>query len=455
MASLTDEQRRREQRGWVVYDWANSVFPTSVVTVFLSVYLSSVAEADARAHGQVCTTQLERCDIAVLGLHVPAGSLWGYLLSVATVVQVLVLPITGAIIDRTQAKRSTLGVLAVTGAAFTAALALVTGTSWWLGVVLFLGANICFGASVVVYYAFLPEIARPDERDAVSTRGWAFGYLGGGLALGVQLAVVVGHDALGLSEGDAVRVCLVLSGLWWAGFTVIPLRRLRDRRAPAGDERGLAVVTAGFRELRTTVRAARAFPLTLGFLGSYLIYTDGISTVTSVSAQYGSVELGLGQTVLITTILVVQLVAFVGGVVHGWVAARFGAKRTIQGSLVVWVLVLGYAYTVPAGSVVQFLALAAGIGIVLGGTNALSRSLFSQLVPAGREAAYFSIYEIGERSTSWLGPFLFAFVGQQTGSFRLAIVSLVVFFVVGLACVSFVPVARAIRAVGNPVPAVV
>lgn len=158
---------------------------------------------------------------------------------------------------------------------------------------------------------------------------------------------------------------------------------------------------------------------------------------------------------LITTILIVQFIAYFGGVLHGRVAARVGAKHTIMGSLVLWVLVVGAAYLVQAGSPLQFYGLAVGIGLVLGGTNALSRSLFSQLVPEGREAEYFSLYEIGERSTSWLGPLLFAFVGQQTGSYRLATVSLVVFFVVGLVCVSFVPVARAIRAVGNPVPAVV
>lgn len=437
------------------YDWASSVFPTSVVTVFLSVYLSSIAEADARANGQPCPDQLTGCDIDVLGLAVPAGSLWGYLLSVATVVQVLVLPITGAIVDRRQNKRLVLGVFAVAGAGFTAGLGLVTGTSWWLGVVLFIGANICFGASVVVYYAFLPEIAFADERDAVSARGWAFGYLGSGVALLGHLALFLGHDALGLTESQAVRLCLVTAGVWWAVFTLVPLRRLRDRRAPVGHETGLAVLGEGFRQLRRTFREARGFPLTLGFLGAYLIYTDGISTVANVSAQYGSAELGFEQSVLITTILIVQFIAFIGGVAHGRVAARIGAKRTIMGSLGLWIVVVAAAYFVQEGEQLQFYGLAVGIGLVLGGTNALSRSLFSQLVPEGKEAEYFSLYEIGERSTSWLGPFLFAFVGQQTGSFRLAIVSLVVFFVAGLVAVSFVPVARAIRAVGNPVPAVV
>ncbi|WP_309111029.1 MFS transporter [Saccharothrix sp.] len=451
--------RKREQRGWVWYDWANQVFTTSVITVFLSGYLTAVAkqaarEDTARNGPDACaTSSLQQCDISAFGAHFPAGSLWGFLLSVATVVQVVVLPIMGAIADRTQNKRAMLGGLAFTGATATAALAFVAGSNWQLGVVLFIIANICYGASIVVYYAFLPEIATPDERDAVSSRGWAFGYLGGGLALAVHLGLFLGHDALGLSEAAAVRVAFVLSGIWWAAFTFIPLARLKRHQQPHGGESGASVITAGFKELRQTLRLALGFPLTLAFLGTYLIYTDGIATVANVSAQYGREELKLDETVLIATILIVQFVAFGGAMLHGWMAKRWGAKRTIMISLVVWIVVLAAAYFVQQGQQTQFYALAVGIGIVLGGTNALSRSLFSQMIPPGREAQYFSLYEVGERSTSWLGPLVFAGVGQATGSFRLAIISLVIFFVIGFVLMIFVPVRKAITASGNPLPA--
>ncbi|ASO20410.1 UMF1 family MFS transporter [Actinoalloteichus hoggarensis] len=456
-AASSSAQRRREQRGWCWYDWANSVFPTSVITVFLSLYLTEVAESAARASGQPCAdgSALVDCDISLWGLSFPAGSLWGYLLSVATVVQVLVLPITGAIADRTQNKRVMLGGFAFAGAAATSALALLAGTNWQLGVVLFILANICFGGSVVVYYSFLPEIADADERDGVSSRGWAFGYLGGGLALAFHLALYLSHEALGLTEAEAVRWCFFTAGLWWAVFTLIPLARLRGHQPPQGSERGVAVFRAGFSQLAQTLREAKSYPLTLGFLAAYLVYNDGIVTVTNVAGQYGERELGLDRTVLITTILIVQFIAFVGAVAHGRAARRFGAKRTIMGSLVLWVLVVGAAFFVEAGQEFQFYGLAVGIGLVLGGTNALSRSLFSQLVPPGREAEYFSVYEVGERATSWLGPLVFAAAGQATGSYRLAIVSLVVFFVVGLILVALVPVRRAIAAVGNRPPTVV
>jgi UMF1 family MFS transporter len=456
----SEDDRRTEQRAWCWYDWANSVFPTSVITVFGALYLTSVAADAARADTATngpdpCPAgdKLRDCDIDLLGLNFPAGSLWGYLLSVATVIQVLVLPIMGAIADRTQFKKPMLAAAAFGGALATALMALVSGTNWGLGVVLFILANIGYGTSVVIYYSFLPEIATTDERDGLSSRGWAFGYLGSGTALLLQLVIYLFHEDLGITEGASARIAFLLSGLWWAVFTLIPLRRLRKHQATRSAERGMTLVTAGFRELGQTIKEAKAFPLTLAFLGTYLIYTDGIATVANVSAQYGSEELKFENDVLITTILIVQFVAFLGAVLHGMVARRLGAKKTIMISLGVWVVVIGAAYFVEAGQAVQFYTLAAGIGLVLGGTNALSRSLYSQLVPAGKEAQYYSVYEVGERATSWLGPLLFGAMAQATGSYRYAIISLVIFFFVGFVLLAFVPVRRAIRAVGNPEPA--
>lgn len=452
-------RKRREHRGWCWYDWANSVFPTSVITVFLSLYLTSVAteaaQADLARNGPgACPggNALERCDIDFLGLVFPAGSLWGYLLSIATVVQVVVLPIVGAFADRSTHKRAMMAAMAFAGSVASALLALVGVSNWQLGTVFFIVANICWGSSVVVYYSFLPQIASADERDKLSSQGWAFGYLGGGVALALQLALYLGHDALGLSSDGAVRLVFVTCGLWWAVFTLFPLTALRDQPPATTELSTGSGLTAGFRQLRDTLVQARMFPLTLAFLGAYMVYTDGITTVANVSAQYGSAELKLSKETLITTILIVQFVAFAGGVLHGIAARRFGAKKTIMASLVVWVVVLTAAYFVQAGQPLQFYALAGGIGLVLGGTNALSRSLFSQMVPAGREAQYFSLYEVGERSTSWLGPLVFAGVGQATGTFRLAIISLVVFFLIGLVLVAVVPARRAIEAAGNQPP---
>jgi UMF1 family MFS transporter len=201
-----------------------------------------------------------------------------------------------------------------------------------------------------------------------------------------------------------------------------------------------------------TLKGMRAFPLTLAFLAVFLLYNDGVQTVINVSAQYGKEELRLSQTTLVSAILLVQLVAFLGAVALGRIAQAVGAKRTVLGALVVWTFVLVAAYFVRAGAALQFYLLATVIGIVLGGTQALTRSLFSQLIPPGREAEYFGFYEISDRGTSWLGPFLFALTFQLTDSYRYAIFSLVFFFVVGGLLFLRLPMRRAIEQAGNVAP---
>ena len=435
--------RRREQRGWYFYDWANSAFPTTVVAVFLGPYLTTVTEAAAGAGGFVYP----------LGIPIRAGSLFPYVLSLSVLLQVLVLPLIGAITDRTQRKKQLLALFAYVGALATMGMYLIEGSTYLLGGVLFLVANLSFGASIVVYNAFLPEIAKPDERDRVSSRGWGLGYLGGGLLLAVNLALFSAHEALGLSEGHAVRISLLSAGAWWALFALIPLRTLRNRRRPVhSSEQGAAVVTGGFRQLFDTLRAARAYPQTLLFLGAYLLYSDGIQTVVTLAATYGALELELEQGTLISAVLMVQFVAFAGALLLGALARMFGAKRVILASLVVWTATVAVGYVIAAGAAWQFYLLAALIGVVLGGSQALSRSLFSHMLPQGQKAAYFSLYEISERGTSWLGPLLFGLALQLTGSYRSALLSLVVFFVAGFVLLATVNVRRGIAAVGNSQP---
>jgi UMF1 family MFS transporter len=439
-----DRALKRERFGWYSYDWAMSVFNTSVTTVFLAPYLTSIAKSAADADGR----------IHPLGIGVPAGSYFGYVLSVSVILQVLVLPLTGAIADRSGRKRQMLAGFATLGSLCTMAMFFVADERYLLGAVLFIVANLCFGAATVVYYSWLPDLAGPDERDAVSSRGWAFGYLGGALLLAASLALFTQHESLGISEGTAVRICLASAGIWWAGFTVVSVTLLRNRRprdvAPVTSRAG--ALSGGFRQLGETLRDLRRYPLTLWFLAAYLLFNDGVQTIISVSAQYGAEQLELSQTTLVSAILLVQMVAFVGALALGRVAASIGAKRTVLGALVVWTGVLVAAYFLEAGAAVQFYGLAVVIGFVMGGTQALSRSLFSQLIPPGKEAEYFGFYEISDRGTSWLGPFLFALTFQLTGSYRYAIFSLVFFFVVGGLLLARLNMRQAIVAAGNTPP---
>ncbi|MEF9902553.1 MFS transporter [Streptomyces sp. P9-A2] len=431
-------RRRYEQRGWYVYDWACSVYSTSVLTVFLGPYLTSVAEAAADTDGFVHP----------FGIPVRAGSFFAYAVSLSVILAVLAMPLVGAAADRTGRKKPLLAAAAYTGAAATACMFLLDGERYLLGGALLIVANAAQSVAMMLYNSYLPQIATPQERDAVSSRGWALGYAAGALVLVANLVLYTAHDAFGLSEGMAVRICLASAGLWWGAFTLVPLRRLRDRRAPARE----AGTPTGFRQLATTLRDMRRRPLTLAFLLAYLVYNDGIQTVISQASVYGSKELGLGQATLIVAVLLVQVLAVVGALALGRLARIHGAKRTILGSLVAWTVTLAAGYFLPAGEPVWFFVLAAGIGLVLGGSQALSRSLFSHLVPPGKEAEYFSAYELSDRGMSWLGPLLFGLTYQITGSYRDAILSLVAFFILGFALLARVPVRRAIAAAGNPVP---
>ncbi|WP_433859364.1 MFS transporter [Streptomyces kronopolitis] len=438
--------RRREQRGWYWYDWANSVYSTTVLTVFLGPYLTSVTRAAADADGLVHP----------LGIPVRAGSFYPYTVSLSLLLSVLAMPLAGAVADRTGRKKPLLGCCAYTGAAATTGMFFLGGDRYLLGGGLLVLANVSFVVSTMLYNSFLPQIATPDERDAVSSRGWAFGYAAGALVLLANLALYGAHDSFGLSAGAAVRICLASAGLWWGVFSVIPLRRLRDRRTAAtgapGATAGGAPLGQGWRQLAETLRGMRRHPLTLSFLLAYLVYNDGVQTVITQASVYGSEELKLGQSTLIVAILLVQVLAAAGALLMGRLARRYGAQRTILGSLAAWTLTVAAGYVLPARAPVWFFALAAGIGLVLGGSQALSRSLFSQLVPRGREAEYFSAYEISDRGVSWLGPLVFGVTYQLTGSYRDAIVSLVAFFLIGFVLLARVPVGRAIAAAGNPVP---
>ncbi len=429
---------RGERVGWYFYDWANSAFSTSVVTVFLGPYLTTVTRAAADGNGFVHP----------FGLKVGAGSFFPYVVSLSVLFQVVLLPVLGALADYTHRRKQMLLAFAFGGAFATMGLYFLEGTRYLLGGGLFLAANLCFGASIVFYNAFLPDLAAPEKRDSVSAMGWAIGYLGGGLLLALNLVLFSRAGALGLTAGDAARISLASAGAWWALFTLVPMAALRERARPARPPRGEHYLVAGFRQLGRTFGKARRYPQTWLFLLAYLLYNDGIQTVIALAAQFGQEELHLSMATLTTAILMVQFVAFFGSHLFNGLAKWLGARRAVMASLVVWTAVVVHAYAFLATEG-QFYALCAVIALVLGGSQALSRSLYSLLIPRGEEAEYFALYEAGERGTSWIGPLLFGLALQFTGSYRTAILSLIVFFAAGLVLLGFVDVEKGAREAGN------
>jgi UMF1 family MFS transporter len=231
----------------------------------------------------------------------------------------------------------------------------------------------------------------------------------------------------------------------------LPLLTLRNRPAVAGEARG-SVITDGFRQLGHTLRSLKAYPLSLFFLIAFLVYNDGIQTVITMASVYADKQLGLDQSVQLQTILLVQFLAFGGALLLGRAAKKFGAWKTVLASLVLWTIVLVLAYFMPAKQPLAFMALGLLLGLVLGGSQALSRSLFSQLIPKGKEGEYFGLYEISDKGTSWLGPLLFGLAFQVTGNYRIAIISLISFFVIGFVALLAIPMRRAIIAAGNVPP---
>jgi UMF1 family MFS transporter len=424
---------RREQTGWYVYDWANAVFHTTVVTVFLGPYVGLLARRAADAGGFVHP----------LGIPVAVRAYWPYLIAASVALQVVLLPVAGALADYNHRKRQLLALFAYIGAAATAAMFFLQGSAYLMAGVLFLVANTAFGASVVVYNSFLPEIAAPEDRDAVSSKGWAIGYLGGGLLLALNLLLYVRPGALGLDEDLAVRIGLCSAGVWWAAFTLIPVARLRNRQPARRLERGQSALGVTLRQLFRTLGEIRHRPQTLMFLVAYLLYSDAIQTVIALATQFGHEELKIAMGPLAGAILMVQFVAFFGSLAFNWIAAAIGAKRAVMLSLVIWtgVLLAMYLWVRTEG---QFFAMAALVALVLGGSQALSRSLYSQIIPKGQEAEYFGLYEVTDKGTSWLCPLVFGLAIQFTGNYRLSALSLAVFFLAGLAVLARVDFRRAV-----------
>ena len=448
------------QRAWYWYDWANSAYVTTTLTVLMAPYLTVIAKKAAcptLPSDVACHTHL-----SVVGIPVDPGSLVFYVLTISTIISTFVLIFIGALADRSPRPVRLFAAFAWTGAAAASAMFLVSGDNWSLGVVLLIIANLCLGSSLVIYDALLCRIAGPDERDRVSSRGWAWGYLGGGLLLALNLGLLTLNDQLGISQGMAVRISLLSAGLWWGVFTIIPVVGLRDLRGATEtintqtintDRPG--VISGSLGQLASTFRELRSYPQTMLFLVAYLFFNDGIQTVISASSVYGAEELKFTSSQLIEIILLVQFVAFGGALLFGRLARRFGAWRVVLNSLVLWTFVVTIAFFVPAREFLIFAGLAVLIGLVLGGSQALSRSMYSQLIPRGREAEFFSLYQAMERGTSWFGTLVFGLVHQFTHSYRWAIIALIVFFVVGGFLLSKVRMREGIVAAGNEVPSVV
>ncbi|CAB4569694.1 unannotated protein [freshwater metagenome] len=444
MSSTGFLTKKGVRRSWYLYDWANSAFSTTVISLFIGPYLTSIAENSADAAGM----------ISLWGFEMRPGSLYPYAISFSVFMQVFLLPIVGGIADRIKSRNGLLAVFAYIGSISTICLYFVKDGRFALGAFLLIVANISFGAALVVANSYIQDLASPDKRDAVSSRGWASGYAGGGLLLLLNLILYAGYESFGVTQAEAVRISLMSAGIWWALFTIVTVRGLRTLNRPVGAV-GSEALTVGFKELKTTIKDVRKYPETLKFLIAYLFYNDGIQTVIAISGTYAILELKLTEISLVIAILIVQVTALIGALLLAKLSDKIGAKKVILLTLLIWTLMVVITYALPAGQQNPYLAIAAGIGFVLGGSQALSRSLYSQVIPRAREAQYFSFYEISERGTSWLGTLAFGIAFGLTGSYRQSVLLIIAFFVIGGLLLLRVNIRQAITESGNPQPRVV
>ena len=428
-ATSPDLDRRREVFGWMLYAWAVHGFVTTVASVLFNPYVTELAQAAVGENGPVFGPHL----LPV----VTAKGFFPYCVSASVLLQVLLLPLLGAIADYTSGKKRLLALFSIVGAGATCLLFFVgAGLDFRWGGALFALANLSLGAATVLSNAFLPEIASAEERDGVSSRGYAAGYLAGGLLLAANLVFIGYAPQYGIASGLATRLSFLSAGLWWAAFSWPALRRFKTRRPPRPKPPGRSLVGLGLSELAATFRQLSGRPRTRRFLIAYLLYNDGISTVITVASGFLAQELFVAhgqptnRAFLVSNFLMVQLVGFVGALAFERLAARTRTKDALVFSLVVWsgVIIYGYAFLRTTADAVGMSAI---IALVLGGSQALSRSLFSQMIPAGQEASFFAIYEISSSGTSWIGPAIFGVVVGMTNSYREALLSLIVLFVSG------------------------
>ena len=433
-AAAPDLVRRRAVSGFTLYDVANSAFVTTVVTAVGGPFLTSLAKEAAGADGRV----------SLLLLNPRAESLFAYAVSFSVLLQVLALPVLGALADRPTAKRRLLVVATGIGSAATVALAVVPGNAVVLGLLAFVVANVAFGAAILAYNAYLADVAELPDRDRVSARGFAAGYAGGAFVLALSLGLVTAAEPLGISRGTAVRLAIGLSAVWWAGIAVIAVRRLDAVQSlPGYDGRRTTEtltrqVATSLRQLRGSFAALRALPGTARYLLAFLLFNDAIQAVVALSAVFLEQELFIAKGLpsedatpfLLQLILLIQVVAVFGAAGSARLAARIGAKNTLLLTLVVWVAIVLYAAVALDGTGAAYV-LGVFIALVLGGSQALARSLFSSMTPAARQASFFGFYELAERGTAWIGTLIFAVVLDITGSYRSALTSLLVLFVAG------------------------
>ena len=417
---------RPELRAWAMYDWANSAFQTTIIAAVFPIYFHNVVATDL---GDRLST-----------------SRFAWATTIAIVIVALVAPLLGAIADYAAMKKKMLGAFVAIGVVATLAMYWIRAGDWLFALTLFVLGNVAVAGSIVFYESLLPHLVSEQELDRVSSAGYAIGYLGGGVLLAINLLMIQRPAWFGIADtGTAVRLSLASVGIWWLVFSIPLFRRVPEPppRLEADETPGASLVGTGARRLVDTFRELRRFKQAFLLLVAFLIYNDGIQTIIRMATTFGS-QIGIDQGAMITALLITQFIGVPFAFLFGIVAGRIGAKTAVFVGLGVYafIITLGYNMTTAA----HFYALAIMVGMVQGGTQALSRSLFASMIPRHKSSEFFAFFGVFERYAGVLGPLIFAVMVDATGQSRNAMLAVLGFFVIGGAILTFVDVDAGRRA---------
>ncbi|HLQ71917.1 MAG TPA: MFS transporter [Bacillota bacterium] len=417
-------KKNKQVFSWILYDVGNSAFATTIMAAVLPVFYYDVAGAGLKES--------------------VASSYWGYSQSIAVLIVAILAPILGAISDYSYAKKQFLRFFAFMGIIASILLAFVGEGDYILASILLIVGTIGFSGGNVFYDAFLPEIAKKEsvDIDKVSAAGFAWGYIGGGILLAINILMIMKYEWFGLSGAtSASQLSFASVGIWWLIFA-IPLFKNVHEEKKALPKRNRSYVKIGFNRVTSTFKEIKRYKQLLIFLLAFWMYNDGISTIIKMATIYGK-DIGIDTNSLITALLITQFVGIPFTFFFGWLAQKISVKRALTLSLYVYLGIVVFGYFM--SSALHFYLLAICVGMVQGGAQSLSRSLYGRMVPENKHAEFFGFYGISSKFAAIFGPFLFALVGQLTGSSRLGIISLVVFFIGGLILLSRVNVEKGIE----------
>ncbi len=410
-------------RGWAMYDWANSVYNLVITTTFFPIYFTAVTKK-----------QFGSDIVPFLGRKFVNSSLYDYSLAVAYLFIALLYPVLTSIADTRGNKKAFMKFFCYMGALGCALLYFFDGTNLWLGILCFMLASMGFVGSLVFYNAFLPEIAAPMDRDRVSAQGFSYGYIGSVILQLIGFALVV------LLPGDpflAPRITFLLVGIWWASFAQMTFAVLPETKSKGTI--GLNIISESFAAMKSVYQGIKKLPVLKNFLRGFFFYSMGVQTVMLAATLFGSKLLQLPDTKLIITVVIIQLVAIPGAIWMSRLSEKFGNLRVLICIVLFWILICLAAYNTAyykeqgGNPEFGFYGLAIAVGLVMGGIQSLSRSTYSKLMPETRDtASYFSYYDFTEKVAIVIGMFSFGIIEEATGSMKNSVVSLIVFFILGL-----------------------